>query len=59
MKKLLLLPLLVFLPFILFSEAYKIKNAEYDIQGAGFKFMGKTREYPLKRYYPLDTKKTF
>ena len=29
---------------------------EYDINGAGFKLLGKTRIYPLNNKYPLDTK---
>ena len=59
MKKSFILLLLVFLPVFLFSESYKIKNAEYDINGAGFKLLGKTRIYPLNNKYPLDTKTTF
>lgn len=59
MKKSLFVSLFVLLPFLLFSEAYKITNAEYDIKGAGFKFMGKTREYPLNQNFPLDKKTTF
>ncbi len=59
MKKIFILSILLVLPLYLFSETYKIKNAEYDINGAGFKFMGKTREYPLKRSFPLDTEKLF
>ena len=59
MKKTLFVSLFVLLPFLLFSEAYKIVNSEYDIKGAGLKFMGKTREYPLKRNFPLDTKTVF
>lgn len=59
MKKLLLVILLVVLPFILFSEAYQIVDSEYEIEGAGFKFMGKTREYPLQRNFPLDKRTVF
>ena len=59
MKKSFFILLLVFLPFFLFSESYKIKNAEYDINGAGFKLLGKTQVYPLNSKYPLDTKTTF
>ena len=59
MKKSLLAILLVFLPFIVFSEAYKIIDSDYEIEGAGFKFMGKTREYPLQRNFPLDTNTIF
>ena len=59
MKKSLFVSLFVLLPFLLFSEAYKITNAEYDIKGAGFKFMGKTREYPLNQNFPIDKKTTF
>ncbi len=59
MKKQFTLLVLLLLPICLFSESYKIKNAEYDINGAGFKFMGKTREYPLKRKFSLDTNKLF
>lgn len=59
MKKSFFILLLVFLPVFLFSESYKIKNAEYDINGAGFKLLGKTQIYPLNSKYPLDTKTTF
>lgn len=59
MKKYLIITLLLFFPFLLFSESYKIVDAEYDIKGAGFKFMGKTREYPLKRKFGLDKKTIF
>ncbi len=60
MKKVLFFATVFFFSlFSAFSESYKIKNAEYDITGAGFKLLGKTREYPLKTKYPLDTKKIF
>ena len=59
MKKKIFSSLLLLLSFLLYSESYKITDAEYDIEGAGFKILGKTREYPLNRKYPLDKKKVF
>ena len=60
MKKVLFLAALFFFSlFSAFSDTYRIKNAEYDVTGAGFKILGKTREYPLKTKYPLETKRTF
>ena len=59
MKKYLIITLLLFFPVLLFSESYKIIDAEYDIKGAGFKFMGKTREYPFKRKFSIDKKTVF
>lgn len=59
MKKILFCFLFLLLPVLFFSESYKIKNAEYDISGSGFKIFGKTREYPLSRKFPLDTHKIF
>ena len=59
MKKSLLLTLLLLLPLFLFAESYKIVDAEYNVTGAGFKFLGKTREYPLRHQFSLDTKSVF
>ena len=59
MKKYILISLIFFFPVLLFSEAYRIVDAEYNVSGAGFKFMGKTRDYPLKRKFSLDKKMIF
>ena len=59
MKKKLLVLLLLLLPLFLMAESYKIVDAEYNVTGEGFKFLGKTREYPLRHQFSLDTKTVF
>lgn len=59
MKKLLLFISFVFINVLLFADKYVIKDAEFDITGAGFKFLGKTKEYSILRNFPLNKKKVF
>ena len=54
MKKLSLVLLLIFFPVLIFSQTYRIIDSEFDVQSSGFKFLGKTRQYPLKHNFPLD-----
>ncbi len=59
MKKSFIFALLLLLPLTVFAQSYKIVDAEYDVKGNGFKFLGKTREFPLKSQFPLDKKTVF
>ena len=58
-KTLALLSVLLFAAVSLFSEQYRIIDAEYSVKGSGFSFLGKTRPYVLRQKFPLDKKKTF
>ncbi len=59
MKKAVLIGFLIFLTGSLFSEKYRIKDVTYDIKGAGFKILGKTRPSILNQKVPVNTKKIF
>ena len=58
-KHLIIFTLLFFSSFFLFSESYRIVDAEFDITSAKVSLTGKTKEYPLKTKYPYETKKVF
>ncbi len=51
--------LFLFLAGLIFAESYKIDGTSFNIKGAGFKFLGKTREYAILTAYPVDTKTVF
>lgn len=63
MKKTFLAFFIVFACFSLnskvFSQKYQIKSADFDIEGAGFAFLGKTKPYTILTNFPLDTKTVF
>lgn len=59
MKKFTSLLFLLFLSIPLFSEAYKICDAEFSITGAGLKILGTTSEYSVLSKYPIDKKTIF
>lgn len=42
-----------------FSQKYQIKSAEFDVEGSGFAFLGKTKPYSILTNFPLDTKTVF
>lgn len=60
MKKKFLLSV-IFATFSLFltAENYQISDYDFDITGAGFQFLGKTREYSIITNYPIDTSTVF
>ena len=60
MKKIFASISILLLNFVFLSAAkFQIKNYNFDITGAGFKFLGQTNEYALLKNYPIDTKTTF
>lgn len=60
MKKLFTFFTIIFI-FVLntFAVSYKISNYEFSVEGAGFKFLGKTKEQALITKYPIDTNTEF
>ena len=58
-KTLAFLSFLTFFVLSMFAEQYRIKDADYSVQGTGFKFLGTTRPYVLRQKFPLDKKKVF
>lgn len=59
MKRKFLLSLIITSFSLLFAEQYKISDYSFDITGAGFQFLGKTRESAIISNYPIDTKAIF
>lgn len=59
MKKFTALLFFLFLTLPFFSQSYKISDAQFSIKGAGFKFLGTTKEYSVLSNYPLDKKTVF
>ena len=59
MKKYVLFVLLTLLAIPFFSESYRIKDYNFEIEGAGFKFLGATKDYAILKNYPLQKGKTF
>ena len=59
MKKSVLFVLLTLLAVPFFSESYRIKDYNFEIEGAGFKFLGATKDYAILKNYPLEKGKTF
>lgn len=60
MKKLFyIIVLLTITTFFSFADQYKIADCEFDIKGAGFSFLGKTKESAILTQFPVDKNKIF
>ena len=59
MKKSAFLLLIILLAFPLASESFLIKDCVFNIEAAGLKILGKTRQEAILKEYPLDKKKVF
>lgn len=59
MKKHFILFFVLLQCFLLNAEKYQISDTAFNIQGAGLKIMGTTKEYSILTNYPLDTKTIF
>lgn len=58
-KTAVLLLFLILFSSSIFSERYKVVDADYQVQGAGFSFLGATKPSVLRQKFPIDKKKTF
>ena len=58
-KTAVLLSFLILFSSSIFSERYKVIDANYQVQGAGFSFLGATKPSVLRQKFPIDKKKTF
>ena len=59
MKKSAFLLSFILLAFPLASESFLIKDCVFNIEAAGLKILGKTRQEAILKEYPLDKKKVF
>lgn len=59
MKKSVLFLLLTLLAIPFFAKSYRIKDYHFEIEGAGFKFLGATKDYSILKNYPIPKNKTF
>ena len=59
MKKTAFLLSIILLAFPLASESYIIKDFVFNIEAAGLKILGKTRQDAILKEYPIDRKKVF